>query len=249
MSDSPPVEAPKPWRPSFGGQFGALAIGALAMIGAIVGLLAIVMAVAMFYDGRRHREAPAQVEAKAANEVFAVSEVTPLRGINLTEIVIATENSIGRGGGSYSAGEPADERNVILLDKASGASRKLLPDNSRRILDREYLAAAGGDAVAAKAEAETYEVAGAPEQKKPEPPFAYYLFRVRARDGKEDVLVGDLATGRQAYLLTGIDGVDKVWMQGPTRVALLMRQGRKLQYRAIEIPALKVVVAKPVEID
>ncbi|WHU02053.1 MULTISPECIES: hypothetical protein [unclassified Sphingomonas] len=234
MSDSPPVEAPKPWRPSFGGQMGALVIGALAMIGAIVGLLAIVMAVAMFYDGPRHREAPAQVEAKAANEVFAVSEVTPLRGINLTEIVIATERSIGRGGGSYSAGEPADDRNVILLDKASGASRKILPDNSRRILERQYLAgASGGDAA----------------QKKPEPPFAYYLFRVRAQAGKEDVLVGDLATGRQAFLLTGLDGVDKIWMQSPTRVALLMRQGRKLQYRAIEIPALKVVVARPVEID
>lgn len=247
MSDSPSPESPKPWRPSFGGQFGALAIGALAMIGAIVGLLAIVMAVAMFYDGRRHREAPAQVEAKAANEVFAVSEVTPLRGINLTEIVIATENSIGRGGGSYSAGEPADERNVILLDKASGASRKLLPDNSRRIIERQYLAGAIGDAAVVKAD--TYEVAGAQEQKAPEPPFAYYLLRVRAKDGKEDVLVGDLATGRQAFLLTGLDGVDKVWMQSPTRVALLMRQGRKLQYRAIEIPALKVVVAKPVEID
>lgn len=247
MSDSPPAEAPKPWRPSFGGQMGALVIGALAMIGAIVGLLAIVMAVAMFYDGRRHREAPAQVEAKAANEVFAVSEVTPLRGINLTEIVIATENSIGRGGGSYSAGEPADERNVILLDKASGASRKLLPDNSRRIIERQYLAGATGDEAAVKANG--YEVADAAEQKKPEPPFAYYLFRVRARDGKEDVLVGDLATGGQAFLLTGLDGIDKIWMQSPTRVALLMRQGRKLQYRAIEIPALKVVVARPVEID
>ncbi|MBB4837404.1 hypothetical protein HNP52_000455 [Sphingomonas kyeonggiensis] len=234
MSDSPPVEAPKPWRPSFGGQMGALVIGALAMIGAIVGLLAIVMAVVMFYDGPHHREAPAQVEAKVANEVFAVSEVTPLRGINLTEIVIATERSIGRGGGSYSAGEPADDRNVILLDKASGASRKVLPDNSRRILERQYLAgASGGDAA----------------QQKPEPPFAYYLFRVRAQGGKEDVLVGDLATGRQAFLLTGLDGVDKIWMQSPTRVALLMRQGRKLQYRAIEIPALKVVVARPVEID
>ncbi len=247
MSDSPPAEAARPGRPLFGGQFGALVIGALAMIGAIVGLVAIVMAVAMFYDGRRHREAPAQVEAKAANEVFAVSEVTPLRGLNLTEIVIATENSIGRGGGSYSVGEPADERNVILLDKASGASRKLLPDNSRRIIERQYLAGAIGDDAAVKAD--TYEVDGAAAQKKPEPPFAYYLFRVRAQGGKEDVLVGDLATGRQAFLLTGIDGVDKVWMQSPTRVALLMRQGRKLQYRAIEIPALKVVVARPVEID
>jgi hypothetical protein len=245
MSDSPPIESPKPWRPSFGGQAGALVIGALAMIGAIVGLLAVAMVVAIFFDPQR-REAPAQVEAKAANEVFAVSEVNALHGTNLNEVVIATQNSIGRGS-DYSASGPADERNVILLDKASGDSRKLLPDNSRRILKREYLAAVAGDAAPVKAE--SFEVAGAAEQKKPEPPFAYYLFRVRARDGKEDVLVGDLATGRQAFLLTGIDGVDKIWMQSPTRVALLMRQGRKLQYRAIEIPALKLVVAKPVEID
>ncbi|WP_137862665.1 MULTISPECIES: hypothetical protein [unclassified Sphingomonas] len=54
---------------------------------------------------------------------------------------------------------------------------------------------------------------------------------------------------RQVFLLTGLDGVDRIWMQSPTRVALLMRQGRKLNYRAIETPELKVVVARPVEID
>jgi hypothetical protein len=249
MSDSPPDVATKSFRAPFGGQFGALIIGALAMIGLIVGLIVAVMVVAMIYDGRRRTE-PAQVQSRAANEAFAVSEVTALRGTSLNEIVIATESSIGRGGNpySYSKGESADERNVILLDKASGESRKLLPDNSRPIISREYLAAAVASGNGA--EDNKYDLVDAPaETKEPQPPFAYYLLRVRAAGGKEDVLIGDLATGRQAFLLTGLDGVDKVWMQSPTRVALLMRQGRKLHYRAIEIPQLKMVAARPVEID
>lgn len=244
MSDSATPETPR--RTSLGGQFGLMAIGALAIIG-IGAVLIVGMFAASFLFDRAPREAPAKIEARgAASESFAVSDVDALRGTNLTEIVIATARSMGRDGGSYSKGEPADERNVILLDKASGASRKLLPDNRRQIIERIYLpAATGADA----ATSDGYEGAGAPDAKKPEPPFAYYLLRVRAAEGKEDVLVGNLATGRQAYLLTGLDGVDKVWMQSATRVALLMRQGRKLHYRAIEIPELKIVAARPVEID
>jgi len=240
MSDSP-AEAFPPGR-----RLGGMAVRFLAVIGGIAVLWGIGATVNALLAPRR---APAQVEAKADKQPFAVSEVTALRGTNLNEIVIATEISVGRGGSgysSYSGGERADERNVILLDKASGQSRKLLPDNSRAILDREYLPAA---AAAAGDDAEDAPVQGSETARKTEPPFAYYLFRVRAGAGKEDVLVGDLASGSQAFLLTGIDGVDKVWMQSPTRVALLMRQGRKLFYRAIEIPQLKMVAARPVEID
>jgi len=211
---------------------------------AVVGGLAILWALGETANFVLAPHAPqAKIAARDPKQSFAVAGVTALRGTNLDEIVIATESSIGRSEAYSSGGGGTDERNVILLDRASGASRKLLPDNSRRILDREYLPGAAGEVPD-----ETAQVV-ADGAKKPEPPFAYYVFSVRAADDKQDVLVGDLATGRQAFLLTGIDGVDKVWMQSPTRVALLMRQGRKLFYRAIEIPQLKVVVARPVEID
>lgn len=235
MSDNGQAAAPKSTRPPF---LSGLVIGALAVIGlTVVGLAVILIGGLILSRGGGEPSGPTQVEAKAAKEVFAVAGVDALRGTNLNQIVIATDSSIRRGDvGSYSGGSAPDERNVILLDKASGVSRKLLPDNGRRILARDYLPAMTG--------------AGEEGVDTQKAPIAYYLFRVRAADREhQDLLVGDLATGRQAFLLKGLDGVDKIWMQSPTRVALLMRQGRKLNYRAIEIPELKVVVARPVEID
>lgn len=236
MSDSPAAEpAPEP----LGRRLGAMAVRFLAVVGGIA-LLWTLGETANFVLAPHAPQA--KIAARDPKQSFAVAGVIALRGTNLDEIVIATESSIGRNE-AYSSGGGTDERNVILLDRTSGASRKLLPDNSRRILDREYLPGAAGEVPDENAPVV------ADGAKKPEPPFAYYVFSVRAGDDKQDVLVGDLASGRQAFLLTGIDGVDKVWMQSPTRVALLMRQGRKLFYRAIEIPQLKVVAARPVEID
>jgi hypothetical protein len=79
--------------------------------------------------------------------------------------------------------------------------------------------------------------------------MAYYAVTVRRKDGAlQDLLVGNLADGSQAWLLGGIDGVDRMWMISPTRLGVLMRQGLKLQYRVIDIPALKLIGAKPVDI-
>lgn len=235
MSDSPP-----PYQPPLHGRLWQVILRILAAIGllAVLGFGAYLLALTT-----TERRAPAKVEAKGAKQVFAVAAVNPLHGTNLTEILIATDGSITRGDGSYSRAS-ADERNVILLDKASGANRKLLPDNTRQIIERIYLPAAAG--ASSDENVQLVDAAG----NKVDPPLAYYLLRVSAAGGNaEDVLVGDLASGHQAVVLTGLDGVDKVWMQSPTRVALLLRQNRKLVYRAIDIPTLKVVVAHPVEID
>ncbi|MBC9034145.1 hypothetical protein IAG41_17285 [Sphingomonas sp. JC676] len=233
-------------------ESGRIMARGLLWIFAGVGLLAaaavIFIAVTILAWNTHQVRDPAPIQGKAATEAFAVAEVNPLIGTGINEIVIATEASIGRGGGAYSSsgrsGE-ADERNVVLLDKATGANRKLLADNRRHIAARYYLPALAGPEEPTNDE---YEVTGA-DGKQVKPPRAYYVLRVEAVDGKsEDILIGDLATGQQAFVLTGIDGVDRLWMQSPTRLGLLMRQGRKLYYRAIDIPTLKVVAAQPVDI-
>lgn len=232
-------------------ESGRIMARSLLWIFAGVGLLAaaavIFIAVnIMAWSGHQVRDA-APIEAKgSAQEAYAVAEVNPLVGTDINEIVIATEASVGRrGGSSYSKDGSADERNVVLLDKATGASRKLLADNRRQIAARHYLPALAGPE---EPTTDDYLVTGA-DGKQEKPPRAYYVLRVKAADGKsEDMLIGDLKTGHQAFVLTGIDGVDRLWMQSPTRLGLLMRQGRKLHYRAIDIPTLKVVAAQPVDI-
>lgn len=206
--------------------------------------------VARFESGRAREAAP--VETKASSERFAIGDVDAIKGTRFNEIVIATEASIGGGSGGYSRGRERDERNIILLDKATGANRKLLADNSRHIAARYYLPAlegaeepTPGGYLAAIEEAEGKAESG----KTVAPTLAYHVLVVDAVGGKsQDVLIGDLRSGQQAFVLTGIDGLDRLWMQSPTRMGILMRQGRKLRYRAIDLTTLKIVAAQDVDI-
>jgi hypothetical protein len=218
-----------------------------AAIGLAAALAVIFLAITVARMGSGRRDEPAPIEARNPQERFAVADVEAIPGTDLAQIVIATEASISSGGGSYSSGGGrTDERNLLLLDKATGGTRKLLPDNGRRIVARYMLPAVAG---ASKGDGGWYSMTG-PDGKDVTPPVAYYLLRVRTDDDRsEDVLLGNIASGRQDFVLKGIDGVDRIWMQTPTRVAILMRQKRKLHYRAFEMPELKLVVARPIEID
>ncbi|MEN3747129.1 hypothetical protein TPR58_08115 [Sphingomonas sp. HF-S3] len=226
---------------------GRILLGVFAGIGLLAAAAVIFLAVTVLGWEHRERREAAPVQAGAdATEIFSVGAITPLRGTRFDEIVIARGDAGDGGSASYSSrGKEADERNVILLDSTSGTSRKLLPDNTRRIVGRDYLPAVAGRDGETNDEGYAVETAATPK-----PPLAYYVIRVQAADAKsQDVLVGDLNTGRQAILLKGIDGVERVWMQSATRMGVLMRQGRKLHYRAIEIPDLKIVAQHPVAID
>lgn len=212
----------------------------------ICGVLAIIfVAVTIFQMSHRWPDEPAPIVAKGASERFAVAGVEDVPGTDLAQIVIATEDSISAGRSSYSSAGPVNERNLLLLDKSGGASRKLLAGNDRRIVARYLLPAMVGTW---QRDDGRYVVNDA-DGKEVIPPAAYYLLRVRTGEGVEDVLLGDLKTGRQDFVLKGIDGVDRIWMQTPTRLALLMRHGRKLQYRAFEVPELKLVATRAIEID
>jgi hypothetical protein len=131
---------------------------------------------------------------------------------------------------------------VILLDQASGASRRILPDNSREIAGVWLLPASAG----ASPDEPVDPLGAAPS--KPQT-SAYYVLAVNQQQGGlKDLLVGDLASGKQSFVLSGIDGIDEIWMLSPTRIALLLRDKMKLHYRVIDVPTLKVVASRPVDI-
>ncbi|MES2442237.1 MAG: hypothetical protein V4574_05355 [Pseudomonadota bacterium] len=219
---------------------GAVALGVVAVIGALA-----------FFSLSRdsERAAPAQVAAKEA-QPYTVQEVEGIRGTNLAAITIGIGEPSRNDPYSMSGGGGTDRRNLVLLDKATGANRRLLPANDRRIIDVAFFPAAPNVEARQGGYAASETVQGAEAQPKPSlAPMAYYVIAVRRKDGKlQDLLVGNLATGAQAWLLTGLDGVDRMWMIAPTRLGVLLRQGLKLQYRVIDIPALKIVAGRPVEI-
>lgn len=213
-----------------------------AIVG-LLGTLAFILIVTFAFSGSGRYE-PAEVAGKRA-ETFTVGSAYPLKGTELVRMDIAASQGSS---GSYSGRGP-DVRNILLLNRRTGESRRILPDNSHRVGRALFLPAQGEEGIANEEGdllAGSSGVSGDGRH-----PAAYYLLQFERSDGRglDDVLVGRLADGKQAVVMTGIDGVDSSWMDSPTRLGLIVREKLSLYYRIVDIPSLKVVESRPIAID
>jgi hypothetical protein len=214
-----------------------------AIVGAL-GIIAFVAFVVLLSALDRHRE-PAEVVAEASAMRFVVRDAAPIAGTNLVRITIA----VGPEGSPYSSRRGDDERNILLLDRASGAVRRLLPDNSRRIA-RSYFLPAQAEAAPAPS-GEIYADGGAARDSSspPSPPAFFALLVARPeQDDRYDLLIGRLSDETQNFTMQGLAGVDGVWMQSPTQMALIVREGLNLFYRIVDIPSRRVVLSRRIAV-
>jgi hypothetical protein len=212
-----------------------------ALIG-LLGILAMIFIAFVLFGTQRNYQ-PAKIAGAAPDVTFTVANAREVRGTNLLHMDIAVTR--GGGGSSAYSGRQEDIRNILLLDKASGASRKLLPDNGRRIASSHYFSAKG-DLV----DQNGFDALEAgPDE--PGPPFEYYALTVEVADdsGRVDLLVGELRTGKQAYIMSGLDGIDAMWTHGPTQLGFLVRERLGLYHRIVDIPTLKVIQSKRIVVD
>lgn len=222
-----------------------------AGVGLVAALAVIWLALMVAGIGGPHRDREsAKVAVEGEAEPFSVQDVRDVHGTGLVQIAIGVA---GRGGGKIASSGSSyefDHRNLILLDKATGTSRRLLADNHRRIVEFRFLpASAAIDSADHGAEEYLIEADDEASDKKVKPPAAYYVLVVRqAGSMRQDILVGNIADGRQDFLPKNIDGVDRIWMLNPTRLALVVREGMKVHYKVIDVPTLKLVLSRPVEI-
>jgi len=214
----------------------------------LIGILCIIALVAMIVGSEGHREV-AKVAGAKQETVFAVGTPEELPGTNLLHLPVYASQGGRAGSGPYS-GSRDDQRNLLLIDKESGVSRRILPNNERRIVSVRFLPARAetgpsdrDDVVAAAAPADGGQEKTAPA--------AYYLLVLDQGGASQaqDILVGALSDGRQGIIMQGIDGLDASWMKGPTQIGLIVRERLGLYYRIIDIPSLKVVQSRRLEID
>jgi len=233
LSADPPARSPRPhWI-----------VWLFAAVGFLGFLAIIALAVTVLGEDRPYR--PAQVAGEHKEVVFTLGDPQDLAGTNLMSLDV--DASAGRGGSSpYSRGEE-DRRNILLLDKATGASRRILPDNLRRIRTARFLPAKTSIRTGTEAMDDALLGDKATDEGSP---AAYYLLEIDQGTGSEarDVLAGTLADGRQGIVMRGIDGIDSVWMQSPTRFGLIVRERLGLFYRIVDIPSLKVVQSRRIEV-
>lgn len=218
----------------------------LATVG-LCGLLGIILILGLGIFGGAFGGGPepAKVADQTGRTIFIIEQVQGLNGTDLVRMDIAAAQSEQNPYGSLSSGGGGnDVRNILLLDKANGTTRTLLPDNSRRIASSLFLPARADRA--GDARTPSHPEVGRDD----EPPPAYYLLTVEPADRRRglDVLVGALANSRQAIVLRGIDSVETSWMQSPTEVGLIVRKNLSLHYRIIDIPNLRVVTSRPIKV-
>jgi len=216
-----------------------------ATLGVVTAIAIVWLAVALsgsFRAPERAIVAPDQ----AAGEILEVGNVAPLAGTGLIAIQIRAVGD-GRTKAISSSSYGSDTRNLLFLDRKTGTSRRVLPNNTTRIEGIEYLPAA--------AEGVSHSVHGIGadiDDGSREAPPAYYLVTIerplKDADPVYDLLVGTLATGTQAIVMRGLSGMDQSGMVDATRLGVVVREGKTLHYRVIDIPALKQVESHKIEI-
>lgn len=230
MMEQSPAEAGRPrWR---------WLVWLLAALG-VAAALALVLLVAML-NRQTHRPPPAEVAAATKQEVLEIGDVDRLKGTNLIRIEIGLPQD-KLSSGSYKGSYP-NLRNILLLDQTSGESRRLLPDNKTPIIEAWF-------APAAATNGERYD---ASEGSAKDQPPAYYVLQLARGEGDKRtvaVLVGELAGYRQAIVMEGLEGIDRMWMIDGRQLGLIVREKRQLQYRVVDIPAQKMVRSQRIRLD
>jgi hypothetical protein len=203
--------------------------------------VALIWLVVMLNSGFRHRE-PAVVAAAKPGETFEVGSVDALPGTDLVSIEIRKAEP-GYGSGSVKGGRD-DLRNLLLLDRTTGESRRLLPDNSVRIGQVRFLPAEaqGGEVV------DDYARFG---RDRPVPKPAFYLIElIHEIDGKPShaLLVGNVGDSGQAVVMERIAGVERLWMIDARQLGLIVREGQTLYFRVVDMVDRKVLQSRKIEI-
>lgn len=221
---------PKPWLRWFIWPF--VVLGVLAAI-------ALVWLMVMLLDlGGGSREQP--VMARAGDERrFTVGQIEPLEGTSLIAIQISAIDH----GGSISKGYGSDQRNLLLLDRNTGQSRRILPDNAKRITGLRYLP--DGNAPAPMPGERDREVRSDEDSptKASRKAARYYVFELadpNRPDKGHDLMVGLLASGKPVPVLRGIDGIDHLEMLNDNRASIIVREKGQLHFKVLDLPASKI---------
>jgi hypothetical protein len=205
---------------------------------AVLGLL-IMVGISMLSGMSSHDdyEAPVQVDGnKTAGLVPSFQGLEQINGTDIATITVSVPNDYGGNGVSISSkGSYADnKRNILFVNLTDGASRYLLPDNSRLLAQWHVLPDA-------KAEAP-----------KAEP---IYVGQVMVKQDSQstanktfDVLIGRFRDGQQKWLLEGVRSLDGVTMLDDGDVTFLYSTGKDFIFARVDGKSLEVEARKTVPV-
>lgn len=230
---------------------GRLLVWGFAALGILAALAVIFLAIefASFDAGRND---PEPINNAGDGPALIVSSVRPITGTPYSEIAIGADGQ--RTGGSGSSGPGYGEpilRNIVLIDRRDGRSRRLVDGNDRIVRERFYLPAVTDYRAPRNGEAYSPDIDRDPLSEDTDPaPAAYYVIRLRhQQNDAEDVLFGVLESGEQRFVLRDIAGVEAIWMQSENVIALIVRKNNMLRYVGVDMTDLRMVADRPIALN
>lgn len=233
---SPPPAISNPARPVW--RWVVWLFAAIGLLAAIT----VLWLVAVLFGWQLDRREQAVVAKAGEERLFVVDAIDPLPATSLVAIRIGLLNDVGKVSSSYGR----ELRNVLLLDRKTGSSRRLLPDNTREISDLHFLPGEDqGERFAPSA-----QVGNAPDAKQQRPPrYVFFLLsQPDHRDKGSSLMVGPVAAGDPIATLQGIDRIDHFDMVDDSHVALIARQRGQLHFLVLDLAARKVTEDHPIDI-
>ncbi len=161
-----------------------------------------------------------------ADEATSVLKVRPVDGTPYTVLFSGVgDDEADTGPSLFTAPRVVGVHNVVLLNTETGASRSLLPDDQRLVLNARLLSPAPDESQAAKTAA---------------PPRWIALSVADAEGQPVDLIIAPLDGSVPAVALTDLSRVVRVWSRDPDTIAALVRVGDALTYRTIDAATLSV---------
>ncbi len=184
---------------------------------------------------RDNREVPI---AKAGEDELSISQTEPIEGTGLLRATVAPR---GRGGYDSGPSSYAQDyvRNIVIIDPATGASKRLLTSNARTIVDTLWLP----DAPA------TTNVFTRDDNF--DAPISLYILSVRQAGESRliDIFGGKLAGGPAAPIVTGAQELYSATALGEGRIALLLAKNGRVVHVLIDINQATILSQTPVAIQ
>ena len=216
-------------RPSFYRRlwrFNAILIAILGLITILISPLALSQ---LLYDQSRHSgsyysagDSPSQ----PGDKLPRLSNQERIKGTPYLAVMIAPTGPDQATGLHSSPSSHAADRNILLIDLRTGASRSLMPDNKRRIIRWETLSSDGPDRTGTS--------------------LAYVALVGDDSARRYDVLIGSFATGQQAWVARGVSALDAPTIVDDAALGLLLSDDKGVHYHLYGLDDLKERVSRPV---
>jgi len=180
---------------------------------------------------------PQQVAKDRAGNTYTFGDIDQVQGTRFFTIPILRTNEDRAEGTFSSSYRGDDERNRLIIDSATGASRRVLPnqnlqivnwfepttkpENGKIIPDDQTEAAQGGIAMG------LYAAVVKRLSKSDKDPASY------------DVLLGRFQNGQQAWIATGLSGVESLWITPDHKLAMVAATNTGGVYRVYDVSTFK----------